>query len=79
MANGERSYGLFDADDIRKLLSGSIARDAEGRISSVTKTGGRTITISRNGDGTISGLSDGEKTWTISRDVNDRISSWAVA
>ena len=57
--------------------SGSVNRTG-GQIDSVELTGGRTITVNREG-GYVSSVSDGTRTWTISRDGSNNITGWTVS
>jgi hypothetical protein len=63
--------------DIVQTLSGVITRTL-GKISSITKTGGRTINLTRDIYGYIASVNDGTRTWTYTRDVNNQIISWSV-
>jgi hypothetical protein len=77
------SGGLtFAADiigkDFVRTRPGTITR-ASGYVSQVALTGGRTMTITRDGNNRISTIADGARTWTFTRDGNNQIASWAVA
>jgi hypothetical protein len=63
--------------DFVKTRSGTITRDVNGLVSVVSLAGGRTMNITRTGN-YISSITDGIRTWTYARDVNNQISSWGV-
>ncbi len=67
--------------ELIQTRSGSITRDG-GYISSIAKTGGRTLTIARdNLTHCISSIVDNGspvRTWAFTRDVNNYITSWTV-
>ena len=65
--------------DFVNTRSGSITRDIDGKITSISKTGGRTITINRDVDGNITSSTDGTRTWTYNRDINNQIESWTIS
>jgi YD repeat-containing protein len=60
-----------------KTRSGTIARNLDGSVASVTLIGGRTIVIHRT-EGVVSSITDGTRTWTLSRDGDGRVTGWAV-
>ncbi len=62
--------------DFVKTLSGTITRVAE-LVSSITKTGGRTLTIGRDINNRIQTINDGTRTFTFVR-TNNKITSWGV-
>lgn len=70
------SGDLIGADFV-KTRSGNISRDSQG-ISQISLIGGRTLTITR-ANGFVYSITDGTRTWTISRDVNNNISGWIVS
>jgi len=74
VTGGTPSFG-----DIRLVLSGTIMRNASNYITSIAKTGGRTITPTRDGNGYISSITDGTKTWTFTRNASNLITGWSVA
>lgn len=57
--------------------SGSITRDGDGNITGIAITGGRTLSITYNVDGTVNTVSDGTRTWTFSY-TDGLVSSWSV-
>jgi hypothetical protein len=57
--------------------SGSLTRDANGYIQTITNSLG-TTTITRDADNLISSATNGTWTLTITRDANKYISSWSV-
>ena len=59
--------------------SGSVTRDTNNKIVTFIRTGGLTFTPTRDGNGFISSITDGTKTWTITRNASNRIISWSVA
>ena len=62
------------------LGSGTISYDSENRVSAATRTGGRTITFTRDGYGMISSWTDGTNTWAITRSSNGgRMTAWGVS
>lgn len=72
--------GTFSFPDVRLTLSGTINRDVTTNlITSIVKTGGRTLTPTRDVNGFISSITDGTKTWSFTRNANNFIISWAVA
>lgn len=60
------------------INSGTINRTLEV-ITSIAITGGRTKTYTRNASGYVISMNDGIKTWTYTRDANNRITNWSVA
>jgi len=62
----------------RYMVGGTITRDVDGYIETVAYTGGRTFTISRV-VGYINSITDGVRTWTYSRDGDNKITSWSVS
>lgn len=58
--------------------SGTITK-TNGYISSIALGDGVIITITRDGSGYISSITNGTNTWTYTRDSNNYITSWAVA
>lgn len=76
--SGDTSTGDQIAPDFVKTRSGSLTRSGD-LISSVTKTGGRTLTFTRDGNNLISTISDGTRTWTLTRNGSNQITSWAVS
>ena len=71
--------GTPSFDDIRLVLAGTITRDSDNFITSLAKTGGRTLTPTRNASNYITSLTDGTKTWTLTRNADNFITSWSVA
>jgi hypothetical protein len=65
--------------DFVSVNSGAITRNVDGFVTQVAITGGRTITITRDGDGFIDSITDGLYTWTYTRNVDNEITSWSVA
>jgi len=50
-----------------------------GKVASIAKTGGRTLTLVRNAYGYISTIADGTKTWTFSYNAdNTTVDSIAI-
>jgi hypothetical protein len=66
------------AREFVELNSGTISYDVDGLVDEIAITGGRTMTITRNGDGTINTVSDGTYIWTYSY-TDGVITSWSVA
>lgn len=73
---GDTMTGDLIGTDFIKTRSGSISRTGD-YISSVAKTSGRTITVTRDGNGYITSATDGTRTWTFTRTGN-QITSWTV-
>ena len=52
---------------------------SNGKISSVTKDGGRTLSVTRNEYGYISYIDDGSRTWEFSYNSdNTTMSGWTI-
>jgi len=64
------------AKEFISVNDGSVTR-VGGYISQVIIVGGRTIDITRI-NGYISSITDGTRTWTYIRDINNNIVSWTV-
>jgi hypothetical protein len=62
--------------DNRTINSGSITRSS-GLITSIN-IGTRTITVNRDVDDVITGWEDSEYEWSVTRDVDGNIESWAT-
>lgn len=75
----QTTVGTFRFPDVSLELSGTINRDANDYITSVVKTGGRTLTPTRDVNGYISSITDGTKTWTFTRNLSNYITSWSVS
>jgi hypothetical protein len=58
--------------------STSLSRDANGAVQSVAISGGATWTISRNPDGSVSGISDGSTDVAVDRDVDGVVEGTTV-
>ena len=65
--------GLWRALFRQTPKSAVLTRDVNGRIEEVELVGDKIITISRDGDGRISSLTDTVYLWTMVRDVDGRI------
>ena len=77
-------YRRLFADDVVgkdfiNTRSGTVTRDSDDFITTITKTGGRTITFTRNSDNFITSATDGSRTWTFTRDSDNLLTSWSVA
>lgn len=76
----QTTVGTFNFPDLRLTLPGTVNRNiTTNLITSVVKTGGRTLTPTRDANGFITSLTDGTKTWTFTRNANNFISSWSIA
>jgi hypothetical protein len=64
------------AKEFVTVNNGSVTR-VSGYISQVVIVDGRTINITRV-NGYISSITDGTRTWTYIRDINNNIISWTV-
>jgi hypothetical protein len=73
---GDTMTGDLIGTDFVRTRSGTITRSG-GYISTIALTGGRTLTIFRT-SGYISSATDGTRTWTYTRDINNNIISWSV-
>ena len=74
-------YHLTEAqheDVYQKIRDGVITRDGDGNLTKVELTGGRTIDVTRDIHGFIEEVTDGVRTWTFTRDGDNRIISWVV-
>lgn len=74
-------YHLTEAqheDVYQKIRDGVITRDGDGNLTKVELTAGRTIDVTRDIHGFIEEVTDGVRTWTFTRDVDNRIISWVV-
>jgi flavin-binding protein dodecin len=65
-------------DVVQKVRDGLITRDIHGVFEKVELTGGRTVSVTRDINGYIETVSDTVRTWTFTRDVDNRIISWVV-
>lgn len=74
--NGPLSGDVVGTDFV-PTRSVSITR-TDGKITSISYTGGRTITITYTGN-LISSYTDGTRTWTITRDGNNLVTSITVS
>ncbi len=72
----ENANGDTIGKDFIRTRNGTITRSG-GYISSVTLTGGRTLTVTRDGSNLISSINDGTRTWTFTRS-SGLISSWTI-
>lgn len=74
-------YHLTEAqheDVYQKIRDGVITRDLSGNLTKVELAAGRTIDVTRDLHGYIETVTDGVRTWTFTRDVDNRIISWVV-
>ncbi len=76
-STGDTVTGDLIGTDFIKTRSGTIIRDINGNIEEVQYSGGRTLSITRTG-GYISSVTDGTRTWTYNRDINNQITDWSV-
>jgi hypothetical protein len=74
---GDEMTGELIAPDFIRTVGGTITRDVDGYTTQIDLSSGRILTMSRI-DGYISTVSDGIRTWTYNRDIDNRISSWGV-
>ena len=74
---GDTMTGDLIGTDFVSTRAGTVNRTST-LITSVVKTGGRTLTISRS-SGLISTVADGSRTWTLTRNGDGTIASWSVA
>ncbi len=58
-------------------VGGTITRTGDS-ISSIALGSGKSFTISRDGNGSISAITDGTLTWTFTRNDDNQIESWTV-
>lgn len=65
--------------DFVKTRSGSITRNGSGYITKVTKTGGRTLDVTRDVNNFITSVTDGVRTYTLTRNGSNQVISWTVA
>lgn len=72
-----KTYDSLYVGSVASILPGTVSRSG-GYISSVALTGGRTLTVTRSGN-YISSMTDGNKTWTFTRNASNQITSWSVA
>lgn len=75
--SGDTATGDIIGTDFVKTRSGTVTRDINGNILSVALTGGRTINITRTAE-LISSVTDGARTWTYTRNLEDLITGWVV-
>lgn len=75
---GDTMTGDLIGTDFVSTRSGTITYTGD-YISEIAKTGGRTITFTRDGSGYITSATDGTRTWTYTRDGSNRITDWSVA
>jgi len=59
-------------------VSSSLTRDGDGNVQSVAIAGGATWTISRNPDGSVASLTDGETDVAVDRDGGGKVSGTTV-
>jgi hypothetical protein len=62
-----------------KIPQGGTINRTGDLISSVDLDSGETWTFTRDIDGKISSIDNGQTTWTFARDVNGNITSWSIA
>jgi hypothetical protein len=74
---GDTMTGDLVGTDFVSTRSGTINR-TNNFVSSIIKTGGRTLTFVRNAQNFVISKTDGTRTWTYTRDVNNHILSWTV-
>lgn len=74
---GDTMTGDLYGTDFIKTRSGTITRTGN-YISSIIKTGGRTITLTRNASNYITSATDGLYTWTFTRNGSNQLTSWSV-
>ncbi len=74
---GDTATGDIIGTDFVKTLSGTITRTSN-LVSQIAKTGGRTLTITRDINNRIITVGDGTRTFTFNRTSN-KITSWTVA
>jgi len=67
-------YSEYSQDIKSKTLS----YNEDGTLNTITYNDGKTITYTYDVDGNLISWTDGNKTWTVNRDVNDRIESIIV-
>jgi len=77
-SNGPLTGDLVGKDFV-SIRSGTITRNGSGFITQIAKTGGRTLTITRDGNNYVSTIADGTYTWTITRNGSNYITSWTVS
>lgn len=65
------------AKEFVNVNSGSITRDEDDIITEISITGGRTLTMTYNVDGTIDTVSDGVRIWTFTY-TDGLLTSWSV-
>lgn len=75
MAKQTTAGDLIVNGEVIPVNSGTIVR-VDGLISTIT-VGDRVRTITRNTSGFTTSVSDGTYTETITRDVNNNITSWS--
>jgi len=59
-------------------VSTALTRDAEDRVATITPEGRPTWTISRNPDGSVASITDGETDVAVDRDAEDRVEGITV-
>ena len=68
----------LEGKDFVKTRDGVVTY-TDGKVSSVAKDGGRTLTIARNEYKLPSTINDGTKTWTFAYNAdNTTIASWTI-
>jgi hypothetical protein len=76
--SGDTMTGDLRGKDFIMTRGGTVTRDGNNYIQTVVKTGGRTVTITRDVNNRVTSWTDATNTWTVTRDGNNRIASWAV-
>lgn len=76
---GDTMTGDLRGTDFVSTRSFTVTRDGSGYLATIVKTGGRTVTISRNGNNYISSATDGTNTWTINRDGSNVLTGVTVS
>jgi len=74
----QTTIGVFRLPDMITTLSGTITRDTNNYITSITK-GTTTYTYNRDTNHLITSITDGTNTWTPIRNANNYITGWSVS
>lgn len=83
-ADGSTPIMNFDSTNKIVTVSGSFKSVNSGTITRTSGlvsgmiVGSRSLTISRNATGYVTSMTDGENTWSYTRDSNNNITSWAT-
>ncbi len=75
---GDEMTGDLIGTDFVKTRDGTITYNADGYITQIALTDGRTIDITYDADNYITIISDGTRAWTLTYNADNQIISWVV-